>query len=61
MCLCRMRGEGTFSEIHNENTIFELLLIHVTMSYINWGQRHMFICYVWKQAAKETGLSFYVS
>lgn len=58
MCLCRMRGEGTFSETHNENTTFELLLIHVTMSLINRGQRHMFICYVWKQAAKETGLSF---
>lgn len=41
MCLCQMGGgwggEETFSETHNENTTFELLLIHVTMSLINRG------------------------
>ena len=53
-------GEGSPSEIHNENTTFELPLIHVTMSLINRGQKFMFIYHVWKRAAKEAGLGFHV-
>lgn len=53
-CLCQTRWEGSFSEIHNENTTFELLLIHVTMSLINQGQKFIFIYLVWKWAAKAS-------